>query len=317
MRSPLLNAAMADRDGLIWLDGAMIPWRDATTHLLSHTLHYGLGCFEGVRAYETARGPAIFRLTDHTERLLQSAHILQMEMPFDAATLNAAQVECVRANQLQSAYLRPLVFLGAEKMGVDPTGAATHVMIAAWEWGNFLGPEKLAQGIRVKTSSIARHHVNVQLCRAKAISTYANSIFAVREAKADGYDEALLLDTDGFVAEGPGENIFIVKRGEIFEPELTSGLDGITRRTVIQLAQDMGVKVTARRLTRDDIYSADEAFFTGTAAEVVPIIELDRRKIGPSSGRGTPGPITLELQRRFFACVRGEDSQYEAWLTRC
>ena len=302
---------MSDRDGVIWLDGTLVNWRDATTHVLTHTLHYGLGCFEGVRAYPTARGAAIFRLQDHTARLFQSAHILGIEMPFSVAEIDAAQVACVHANKLASAYIRPLVFLGAEKMGVDPTGTKTHVAIAAWEWGNFLGPEKLAQGIRVKTASIQRHHVNVQLCRAKAISTYANSIFAVREAKADGYDEALLLDTDGFVAEGPGENIFIVKGGELLEPELTSGLDGITRRTIITLAQEMGLTAKARRITRDDVYCADEAFFTGTAAEVMPIVELDRRRIA----QGKPGPITLDLQRRFFACVRGEDMSHADWLT--
>ena len=302
---------MADRDGVIWLDGTLVNWRDATTHVLTHTLHYGLGCFEGVRAYPTARGAAIFRLPDHTARLFQSAHILGIDMPFSVADIDAAQVTCVRENNLASAYIRPLVFLGAEKMGVDPTGTKTHVAIAAWEWGNFLGPEKLARGIRVKTASIQRHHVNVQLCRAKAISTYANSIFAVREAKADGYDEALLLDTDGFVAEGPGENIFIVQRGELLEPEMTSGLDGITRRTIITLAQEMGLTVKARRITRDDVYCADEAFFTGTAAEVMPIVELDRRRIA----QGKPGPVTLELQRRFFACVRGEDVSHADWLT--
>ena len=302
---------MADREGVIWLDGTLVNWRDATTHVLTHTLHYGLGCFEGVRAYPTARGAAIFRLPDHTARLFQSAHILGIDMPFSVADIDAAQVTCVRENNLASAYIRPLVFLGAEKMGVDPTGTKTHVAIAAWEWGNFLGPEKLARGIRVKTASIQRHHVNVQLCRAKAISTYANSIFAVREAKADGYDEALLLDTDGFVAEGPGENIFIVQRGELLEPEMTSGLDGITRRTIITLAQEMGLTVKARRITRDDVYCADEAFFTGTAAEVMPIVELDRRRIA----QGKPGPVTLELQRRFFACVRGEDVSHADWLT--
>ncbi len=307
----MFENTMADRDGLIWFDGKLVNWRDATTHVLTHTLHYGLGCFEGVRAYPTARGTAIFRLQDHTARLFQSAHILGIEMPFTPAEIDAAQIACVRENDLASAYIRPLVFLGPEKMGVDPTGAKTHVAIAAWKWGNFLGPEKLAQGIRVKTASIQRHHVNVQLCRAKAVSTYANSIFAVREAKADGYDEALLLDTDGFVAEGPGENIFIVKRGELIEPELTSGLDGITRRTIITLAAEMGLAVKARRVTRDDVYCADEAFFTGTAAEVMPIVELDRRRIG----QGKPGPITMELQRRFFACVRGEDPSHADWLT--
>lgn len=303
--------AMADRDGWIWMDGAFVPWREATVHVLTHSLHYGLGVFEGVRVYETPRGPAIFRLMDHTRRLRESAHILDMRLPFSQQTLAAAQIETVRRNGLPSGYIRPLAFLGAQKMGVDPEGAQVHVVIAAWPWGAYLGADALERGIRVKTSSFARHHVNVQMCRAKAVSTYTNSILATREARADGYDEALLLDTDGFVAEGPGENIFLVRDGVLHEPEIQSALDGITRRSIVTLAREAGIAVASRRITRDELYIADELFFTGTAAEVTPIVELDRRRIGA----GAPGPITAQLQRAFFACARGEDARHRDWLT--
>ena len=292
---------MSDRDGWIWFDGALKPWREASTHVLTHTLHYGLGVFEGLRAYATPTGAAIFRLGDHTRRLLQSAHILGLDIPYSQAELENAQIEVARANGLRSGYLRPLAFLGSEKMGIDPGGAAVHVAIAAWEWEAYLGPHALESGIRVKVSSFARHHVNVQMCRSKSVSTYANSILANREARADGYDEALLLDTDGFVAEGAGENIFLVRDGCLIEPELASALDGVTRRSIIALAREEGIAVVARRVTRDEVYIADEAFFTGTAAEVTPIIEVDRRRIG----NGLPGPLTRRLQERFFACVRG------------
>ena len=303
--------AMDDKDGWIWFDGALKPWRDAATHVLTHTLHYGLGVFEGLRAYDTARGPAIFRLPDHTRRLMQSAHILGIELPFGQAELEQAQIEVVRANALRNGYIRPLVFLGADKMGIDPAGARVHVAIAAWEWGAYLGAHALESGIRVKISSFARHHVNVQMCRSKSVATYANSILAHREAKADGYDEALLLDTDGFVAEGSGENIFLVRDGRLIEPELTSALEGVTRRSIIDLARGAGVAVEARRITRDEVYIADEAFFTGTAAEVTPIVEVDRRRIGD----GRPGPLTRMLQEKFFACVRGADPARLGWLT--
>ena len=303
--------SMADRDGFIWYDGKLVPWRDATTHVLTHSLHYGLACFEGVRAYKTVNGTAIFRLQEHTERWFNSAHIFNMRMPYDRETLTAAQREVVRANRLESCYIRPIAFYGSEKMGVSPKGAKVHVSIAAWPWGAYLGEEGLEKGIRVKTSSFARHHINVTMCRAKFSGTYANSILANQEAVEHGYDEALLLDVDGYVAEGPGENLFIVKNGKLYEPELTSALIGITRDAVIQLAGDIGVEVQARRITRDDVYIADEAFFTGTAAEVTPIRELDGRVIG--SGRR--GPITEKLQTMFFDVVNGRSEKYKHWLT--
>jgi len=303
--------SMADRDGVIWYDGKMVPWRDATTHVLTHSLHYGLAVFEGLRAYKTAGGTAIFRLQEHTERLFNSAHIFMMKMPFDKATLIAAQQEVVRANKLDSCYVRPIAFYGSEKMGVSPKGAQVHIAIAAWPWGAYLGVDGIEKGIRVKTSSYARHHINVTMCRAKFSGTYANSILANQEALEHGYDEALLLDVDGYVAEGSGENLFVIKNGKLYEPELTSALVGITRDAVITMARDMGLEVQARRLTRDDIYIADEAFFTGTAAEVTPIRELDSRVIG--SGRR--GPITERLQATFFDVVNGRSERYKHWLT--
>jgi branched-chain amino acid aminotransferase len=304
--------SMADRDGYIWYDGKLVPWRDATTHVLTHSLHYGLSVFEGVRAYKTISGTAIFRLKDHTRRLFNSAHIYQIPIPFERELLEAAQCEVVRANKLESCYLRPLVFFGSEKMGVSPKGARVHVAIAAWPWGAYLGEEALAQGIRVKVSSFARQHVNVTMPRAKVATTYANSIIANAEATQDGYDEALLLDTEGFVAEGAGENIFIVKDGVVYEPEIASALTGITRSTIHALAADLGLAVQTRRLTRDDVYIADEAFFTGTAAEVTPIREVDNRTIG--SGRR--GPVTERLQSAFFDLVQGRNPKYRDWLTQ-
>ena len=303
--------SMADRDGLIWYDGKLVPWRDATTHVLTHSLHYGLACFEGVRAYKTVAGTAIFRLKEHTERWFNSCHIFNMKMPFDRETLTAAQREVVRVNKLDSCYLRPISFYGSEKMGVSPKGARVHVAIAAWPWGAYLGEEGLEKGIRVKTSSYARHHINVTMCRAKFSGTYANSILANQEAVEHGYDEALLLDVDGYVAEGPGENLFIVKNGKLYEPELTSALIGITRDAVTQLARDAGLEVQAKRITRDDVYIADEAFFTGTAAEVTPIRELDGRVIGA----GKRGPVTEKLQAMFFDLVNGRNHKYAHWLT--
>jgi branched-chain amino acid aminotransferase len=302
---------MADRDGQIWYDGRLVPWRDATTHVLTHSLHYGLAVFEGLRAYHTARGTAIFRLKEHTERLFNSAHIYRMKIPYSREALMAAQKEVVRANRLESCYIRPIAFYGSEKMGVSPTGASVHVAIAAWPWGAYLGPEAIEKGIRVKTSSFVRHHVNVSMCRAKYSGTYANSILANLEATEQGYDEALLLDVDGFVAEGSGENLFMVKNGEIFEPELTSALIGITRQSVITLAREMGYAVHARRITRDDLYIADEAFFTGTAAEVTPIREVDSRVIG----EGRRGEVTTRLQKAFFDCVTGKSERHSDWLT--
>ena len=303
--------SMADRDGHIWYDGKLVPWRDANTHVLTHSLHYGLAVFEGLRAYNTARGTAIFRLKEHTDRLFNSAHIYMMKIPYSRETLMAAHKEVVRANKLESCYIRPIAFYGSEKMGVSPKGATVHVAIAAWPWGAYLGPEALEKGIRVKTSSFARHHVNVSMCRAKYSGTYANSILANLEATEHGYDEGLLLDVDGFVAEGSGENLFIVRDGKIFEPELTSALIGITRQSIITLAQEMGYTVAAGRITRDDLYIADEAFFTGTAAEVTPIREVDGRTIGS----GKTGPITARLQKAFFEVVNGRNDQYRDWLS--
>jgi branched-chain amino acid aminotransferase len=304
--------SMADRDGFIWFDGKLVPWREAQTHVLTHSLHYGLSVFEGERAYKTDKGPAIFRLKEHTDRLFNSAHIYRMHMPYTREQIMEACCEVVRANQLDSCYIRPIAFYGSEKMGVSPKGAATHVAIAAWPWGAYLGEEGLQKGIRVKTSSYARHHVNVTMARAKFAATYANSILANTEAVQDGYDEALLLDVDGFVAEGAGENVFVIKDGCMYEPEIASALVGITRSTIISLAAEMGLEVKSQRLTRDDIYIADECFFTGTAAEVTPVRELDNRTIGS----GTRGPITEELQKRYFDVVYGRNEKYEHWLTR-
>ncbi|MFN3884581.1 MAG: branched-chain amino acid transaminase [Rhodocyclaceae bacterium] len=303
--------SMADRDGFIWYDGRLVPWREATTHVLTHSLHYGLAVFEGVRAYKTVNGTAIFKLKEHTDRLFDSAHIYRMPMPYDKQTLMEAQKEVVRANRLESAYIRPIAFYGSEKMGVSPIGAKVHVAIAAWPWGAYLGEEGLEKGIRVKTSSYARHHVNVSMCRAKYSGTYANSILANLEATEHGYDEALLLDVDGFVAEGPGENLFVVKDGQIFEPEIASALIGITRATIHTLARELGYSVISKRLTRDDIYIADEAFFTGTAAEVTPIRELDGRTIGA----GRRGPVTTQIQSLFFDVVNGKVPAHADWLT--
>lgn len=303
--------SMSDRDGLIWFDGKLVPWRDANIHVLTHSLHYGLAVFEGIRAYKTDKGTAIFRLHEHIERMANSAHIYQMELPYSREQLADACRQVVRENGLESCYVRPIAFYGSEKMGVSPKGASVHVAIAAWPWGAYLGPEGLEKGIRVKTSSFARHHVNVTMARAKFAATYANSILANLEATADGYDEAMLLDVDGFVAEGSGENVFIVKNGKLYEPELTSALIGITRDAVIQIAGELGIPVAARRLTRDDVYIADEAFFTGTAAEVTPIRELDNRRIGS----GTRGPITQKIQSLYFDCVHGRVPGRLEWLT--
>lgn len=302
---------MADRDGLIWFDGKMVEWRNATIHVLTHTLHYGMGVFEGVRAYQTDRGTAIFRLREHTERFLNSAHILGMKIPYDIDTLIQAQIDVVSKNRLSSGYIRPIAFYGSEALGIAAKNLSVHVAIAAWSWGTYLGKDALEKGIRVKTSSFTRHHVNITMCKAKATSSYANSILAHNEAAQDGYDEALLLDVDGFVTEGSGENIFIVKKGKIYTPDLTSALDGITRDTLIQFATEIGIPVIEKRITRDEIYTADEAFFTGTAAEVTPIRELDNRKIG-SGGRG---PVTAKLQKMFFDTVTGKNDAHSDWLT--
>jgi len=303
--------SMADRDGFIWYDGKMVPWRDATTHVLTHSLHYGLAVFEGVRAYKTAAGTGIFRLKEHTDRLFNSAKVFMMEIPYSREQLAEAQREVVRANKLESCYLRPLAFYGSEKMGVSPKGASVHVAIAAWPWGAYLGEEGLLKGIRVKTSSFQRHHINVSMVRSKTSGHYVNSILANMEATRDGYDEALLLDTQGFVAEGAGENLFIVRNGQLIEPQMVSGLTGITRATVIELARDLGLTVESKPMTRDDVYLADEAFFTGTAAEITPIRELDGRTIGA----GCRGPVTERIQTLFFDVVNGRAGKYRHWLT--
>ncbi len=306
-----IPSSMADRDGVIWYDGKLVDWRSATTHVLTHTLHYGMGVFEGVRAYKTDKGAAIFRLQDHTDRLFNSAHILQMKMPFTKQEIMEAQKAAVRENKLESAYIRPMAFYGAEAMGIAAKTLSTHVICAAWSWGAYMGDEALTKGIRVKTSSFSRHHVNITMCKAKANGNYMNSILAHQEAAQDGYDEALLLDVDGFVAEGSGENIFIIRKGKLYTPDLTSALEGITRDTIVQLAKEIGLEVIEKRITRDEVYTADEAFFTGTAAEVTPIRELDNRNIGS----GTRGPITEKLQALYFDVVKGKSAKHADWLT--
>ncbi len=302
---------MDDRDGVIWLDGKLVPWREAKTHVLTHTLHYGLGVFEGIRAYKTDRGAAIFRLPEHVQRLFNSAHILRMEMPYDQAQITEACRAAVRENELQSAYIRPMCFLGSEGMGLRADNLRTHVMVAAWSWGSYLGEDGMQQGIRIRTSSYTRHHANITMCKAKANGNYMNSMLALREAIECGYDESLLLDTEGYVSEGSGENIFIVRNGELRTPDATSALEGITRETIMTLAADTGLGVRERRITRDEVYIADEAFFTGTAAEVTPIRELDGRRIGS----GTRGPVTARLQSLYFDVVHGRRADRQSWLT--
>ncbi len=305
--------SMHDRDGKIWMDGQFVEWRDAKIHVLSHTLHYGCGAFEGVRAYDAQGGTAIFRLKEHTKRFFNSAKILRMTIPFTPEQVEQAQRDVVRLNNLKSGYIRPLVWIGSEKLGVSPKGNTIHVMVAAWTWGAYLGDEGLKRGIRVKTSSFTRHHVNITMTHAKAVSNYTNSILANMEATDDGYDEALLLDASGFVSEGAGENLFIVRGGVVYTPDSSSGaLDGITRNTVMAICGDLGLKVVERRITRDEIYISDEAFFTGTAAEVTPIRELDRIQLG----NGARGPITEKVQAAFFDIVNGRNPKYAAWLTK-
>ncbi len=302
---------MEDREGVIWMDGEYVAWRDAKVHVLTHTLHYGLGVFEGLRAYSTDKGTAIFRLNEHTDRLYRSAHIVGMQIPYDKETLNDVQQEIVRKNKLKSAYIRPVVYYGAEGLGLHADNLSVHVAVASWEWGAYLGAENLERGIHIRTSSFTRHHVNAAMTKAKANGQYINSILALQEALACGYDEALLLDTEGYVAEGSGENFFMVSRGVVYTPELTSALAGITRETVMELAQELDIPVREKRLTRDEVYSADEAFFTGTAAEVTPIRELDNRSIGD----GKRGPITEKLQKTYFDQVHGRRNAHSDWLT--
>ncbi len=309
--------SMSDRDGKIWMDGKMVEWRDAKIHVLTHTLHYGCGAFEGVRAYNTTNGTAVFRLEEHTERLFNSAKILRMQIPFSKKEIMDVQREVVRANKLESCYIRPLVWIGDKKLGVSPKGNTIHLMVAAWAWGAYLGEEGLKKGIRVKTSSYTRHHVNITMTQAKAVSNYTNSILANMEVTDEGYDEALLLDSSGFVSEGAGENIFVVKNGVIFTPDLSAGaLNGITRNTVLHIAQDLGIEVVQKRITRDEVYISDEAFFTGTAAEVTPIRELDRISLGKDDYVGSRGPITEKIQNAFFDIVNGRNPKYAHWLTK-
>ncbi len=303
--------SMADRDGLIWFDGKMVDWRDAKLHVLTHSLHYGMAVFEGVRAYQTPKGTMIFRLQEHTRRLFNSAKIFQMKIPHTMDAIMQAQKDTVRLNRLESCYIRPIAWIGSEKMGVSAKGNTIHTSIAAWPWGAYLGEDGLAKGIRVKTSSFTRHHVNVSLVRAKASGYYINSILANQEVTVHGYDEALLLDTEGYVSEGSGENVFIVRDGRLYTPDLASCLDGITRDAVITMAHDLGIDVVEKRITRDEMYCADEAFFTGTAAEVTPIRELDDRTIGA----GHRGPVTEKLQSLFFDIVGGKNEKYARWLT--
>jgi branched-chain amino acid aminotransferase len=308
-----IPASMDDRDGKIWMDGQMVEWRDAKIHVLSHTLHYGCGAFEGVRAYKTAQGTAIYRLQEHTQRLFNSAKILRMNIPFSLEEVMQAQKDVVRLNNLESCYIRPLTWIGSQKLGVSPKGNKIHIMVAAWAWGAYLGEEGMKRGIRVKTSSFTRHHVNITMTQAKAVSNYSNSILANMEALDEGYDEALLLDPAGFVSEGAGENIFVVKDGVVYTPDLSAGaLNGITRNTILHICKDLGLELVQKRITRDEIYIADEAFFTGTAAEVTPIRELDRIEIGA----GSRGPITEKIQAAFFDIVNGRNPKYASWLSK-
>ena len=304
---------MADRDGVIWFDGELVPWREAKVHVLTHSLHYGLGCFEGVRAYKTENdGSCIFRLGAHTDRLFRSAHILRLPMPYTRDELNEAQKLVFRENGLDEGYLRPLCFYGSEAMGLRAETLSTHVSIAAWEWPSYMDPELQERGIKVRTSSYTRHHVNISMCKAKASGHYINSMLALQEALECGCDEALLLDNEGYVAEGSGENIFVVRDGKVHTPELTSCLDGITRDTIMTLLRESGIELVERRITRDEVYIADEAFFTGTAAEVMPIRELDGRLIG----NGKRGPVTEKFQTMYFDLVRGRLDTHRDWLDR-
>jgi branched-chain amino acid aminotransferase len=295
----------------IWMDGKLIPWGEAKVHVLTHSLHYGLGVFEGIRCYKGSEGPVIFRLKEHTERLFDSAHITRMKIPFSLKEVMDATVETVKSNGLEEGYIRPLVFIGYGEMGLYVKENPIQVMIAAWPWGTYLGDEGIKNGIRVKISSFTRHHVNISMTRAKVTGYYVNSQIAKLEAKELGFDEALLLDTEGYVAEGPGENIFIVRKGQLKTVPLTSILDGITRNTVMTLARELGIPVSEERFTRDELYIADEAFFTGTAAEITPIREVDGRQIG----KGKPGPITQRIQEQFFSIVRGKTKSHTEWLT--
>jgi branched-chain amino acid aminotransferase len=306
-----MSESLADRDGVIWFDGELVPWREAKVHVLTHTLHYGLGVFEGVRAYPTENGPVIFRMNDHTDRLFRSAHILNLKIPWSKEEINEAQVQVVRENKLKEAYLRPMCFYGSEGMGLRADNLKAHCIVAAWEWPNYMTPEARDKGIKVRTSSFTRHHVNITMCKAKANGNYINSMLALREALDSGCEEALLLDNEGYVAEGSGENFFLVQKGKLVTPELTSCLEGITRDTVFALAAELNIEVVEKRITRDEVYIADEAFFTGTAAEVLPIRELDGRTIGS----GKRGPVTEKLQSMYFDQVFCKRKENPKWST--
>jgi branched-chain amino acid aminotransferase len=303
---------MVDKAKFIWFDGKMIPWDQAQVHVLAHTLHYGLGVFEGIRAYECVDGrTAVFRLKEHIRRLFDSAHVMMLNIPFSQDEVNAACCEILRVNEQKSAYIRPLVFLGEGVMGLNPAGSPVQVAVISWVWGAYLGDEGLRRGIRVKTSSFIRHHVNIMMTKTKTVGNYVNSIMAKREAVDAGFDEALLLDTEGYVCEASGENIFIVRDGVIKTPPLTSVLSGITRDCVCTIAADLGFKAKEERFSRDELYLADEAFFSGTAAEITPIREVDGRIIG----MGKPGPVTKQIQETYFAAVKGDNARYQQWLT--
>ena len=305
----MTESSFADRDGWIWHNGQLVPWRDANVHVLTHTLHYGVGVFEGVRGYDTPNGPCIFRLHEHTDRLFDSAHILGLRIPYSKDQVNAAQLEVFAANKLTEGYLRPMVYLGSEAMGLRAKDLSVNLCVAAWPWPDYMDADSREKGIVVRTSSYTRHHVNITMCKAKANGHYINSILALHEALDSGADEALLLDNEGYVAEGSGENVFIVRDGVIHTPELTSCLDGITRDTIFHLAAELDFEIRERRITRDEVYIADEAFFTGTAAEVLPIRQLDGRTIGS----GKRGPVTESLQSAYFAQVRGQRASYPQW----
>ena len=302
---------MDDRDGLIWMDGEWVEWREAKVHVLTHTLHYGAGVFEGLRAYDAEKGTAIFKLQEHTDRLYRSAHILNMPIPFSKDEINLAHCDAVAKNNLESAYIRSMCFYGSEGMGLRADNLKVHVMVAAWEWGAYLGAESMEKGIRIRTSSYTRNHVNSTMCKAKANGNYINSILALQEALSTGYDEALLLDHEGFVAEGSGENLFIVRNGKLYTPETTSALEGITRDTLITIAEENGFEVIEKRISRDEVYVADEAFFTGSAAEVTPIREYDGRMIG----NGSRGEVTQKLQALYFDYVHGRKADHADWLS--
>jgi len=296
----------------IWMDGKLVNWDDATVHVLTHTLHYGLGAFEGIRCYKTDKGPAIFRLDEHVDRLFASAGIFLLDIPFSKAEIKAAIIKTVKANKLQECYIRPLVYIGYGAMGLYPKDNPIKVSIAAWPWGAYLGDEGLEKGIRVKVSSFARHHIGSTMTMAKVCGYYVNSQIAKKEAITGGFDEALLLDTEGYVSEGSGENVFIVRNNVIITPPLHSILEGITRDSIIQIAKDLKIPLKEKLFTRDEVYISDEAFFTGTAAEITPIRELDGRKIGI----GKRGKITEKLQKIYFDIVKGKNRKYESWLTR-